>query len=180
MSLILRFTIVLSLALHAALAAFFIATRASRPSSAKKGIISVDFIQSVPEHEEAIENPSKDPSAAKAKQRAPIPQAIGDPEAAEQESSLYIMAVTKLISERKVYPLAAIDREEEGRVVVGVSLNRQGQVIGKKIEEPSPFSLLNQAALDTISAVGKFPPLPAGVVAPMHLHIPMIFKIQAP
>jgi TonB family protein len=86
--------------------------------------------------------------------------------------------VTALINQHKAFPPSAIDREEEGQVLIAVTIAKDGHILESKIESPSPFESLNQAALDAILAVGKFPELPDPTPEPIHLHVPLIFKIE--
>jgi|GEM_PF-5236219 len=185
MSSTLKIAIFCSLIFHLGLGAFLLVTRHDGPSL-KHGTIAVDFIQSVPHG--VIEDPHHHPGK-KSKGEIPkpantaastpsLPQTEGDPNSIAKESDLYISNVSKLINARKIYPRRAVEREEEGRVVLGVSVDREGHIVAAKIEDPAPFDSLNQAALDTIKAVEKFPPLPDQVPDPIHLHIPLIFKIE--
>jgi protein TonB len=102
----------------------------------------------------------------------------GDPKAMGEESSIFISTVSRMLEQKKIYPQSAIDREQEGKVVVGLTLNREGSLTAANIEEPSPFELLNEAALKTVRAVAKFPAVPALIPAPIHLHVPLIYRIE--
>ncbi len=161
----------------------FLLHRSYSPAISKKGIISVDFIQSVHHAKSSPVDKSKD-GKKKPTFRAPepdLPQAVaptGDPSASSPETDAYILAVLKIINQRKVYPPEAIDRGEEGRVMVAVSVSADGQVLDVRIEEPSPFARLNAAALQTVSNIKSFPPLPSGVAAPIHLHIPLVYRVE--
>ena len=86
--------------------------------------------------------------------------------------------VTRLIDARKAYPRAALARELEGRVVVALTLAGDGRLITAEVEEPCPFAMLNAAALQAVRAVAQFPPLPAACDRPLHLHVPIAFKIS--
>lgn len=150
----------------------------------KHGVIAVDFIQEV-HHEPTVSQKAVSTKAKKAnvKQKAQVKTAAPEPipfdkATVAQETNAYIISVARLINERKIYPREAVDREQEGRVVVGLTLNAAGEKVESAIEEPCPFQLLNDAALKTIAAVGKFPAVPAGVGVPLHLHIPLVFKVE--
>ncbi len=167
---------------HALVIAFLL-HRSYSTANLKKGVISVDFIQSIQHNKADVVEKAKD-GKKKPTFRAPEPVAAlstapaGDPAASSSETNAYILSVLKIINQRKVYPPEAIDRGEEGRVVVGVSVAASGQVLEVRIEEPSPFVRLNNSALQTVSNIKSFPPLPAGVAAPIHLHIPLVYRVE--
>lgn len=158
---------------------------------ARKGVVSVSLVESVqhqpqaqPQARAKVKSMEKAPVPEKSEQTAQQqptqgqPGEAGDPKAVARESDLLIGAVTQLINSHKIYPQEAIDREEEGKVTLGLTLDRAGQLLDLKVEEPSPFELLNQAALLTVRAVKQFPRLPEVVPAPLHLHVPLIFRIE--
>ncbi len=141
----------------------------------------MDFVQAVP-HGRQLSDPHRHPGKKAASELPSGPtepaKPEGNPNSTARESDLYIEAVTKLINARKVYPRMAIEREEEGRVVVAVTIDREGHLIESIVEEKAPFDSLNRAALETVKAVGDFPPIPSEVADPVHLHIPLVFKIE--
>lgn len=147
----------------------------------KRGLIDVQFIEPV-QHLPPVES-------GKALRRdlptdKPIPQAAGarvsvvDPAEVSRLTESYIQQILQLISRKKTYPKEALQREQEGKVMVAVTVEKDGQVIETVVEEAAPFEALNSAALETIRSVGKFPPLPEGIDAPLHLHIPLVFKLD--
>ena len=173
----------LSVAVHIALIAGLWIRRQAHPAS-KHGVIAVEFIQEV-RHEPAVSRQAVATQAKKAdvKQKAEekhsTPEAVPfDKATVERETNAYIISIARLINEKKIYPREAVDREQEGRVVVGLTLNASGEKIQASIEEASSFQLLNDAALKTVDAVGKFPPVPPDVGLPLHLHIPLVFKVE--
>jgi TonB family protein len=90
----------------------------------------------------------------------------------------YIQEVARLLNQNKVFPHASVEREEEGRVLIGLTLGRDGAVLDARVEEHSPFDRLNQAALQTVHNVTHFPAIPELVPAPLHLHVPLLFQIE--
>jgi TonB family protein len=182
-------TVALSAAVHLILFTIFYYKKHVAVNG-KHGVVSVSFIQSV-HHETSISSPVRvkshrsHPSAAM-KAAEPVPAQAepppnvesGDPNAINHESNIFISTVSRMLEQKKVYPQSAIDREEEGKVIVGLTLDREGTLTAANVEEPSPFALLNEAALQTVRAVAKFPPVPAVVAAPIHLHVPLIYRIE--
>lgn len=97
---------------------------------------------------------------------------------AADEISQYLGALIGILNQHKVYPRDAMERDEEGNVVIAVTVEGDGSVHSWRVESPCPFENLNQAALKAIQRAGRFPPLPAGVGAPAHFHIPIKFEIR--
>lgn len=155
----------------------------------KKGVISVDFIESyrhdvtpppsssAPRFRPKMQNESTPPAVTPPEANA-SDQPAGDPSAQARETDAYIQEVLTIISRRKVYPRESLIREEEGRVVLGVSLDAGGKVIEVHVEESSRFARLDEAALNIITDIPAFPRLPAVVNAPLHLHIPIVYRME--
>lgn len=187
---ILLLALVGSILLHFSIYYGLAFVRGRRPTLGH-GVVSVDFIQAV-QHEAPIATKAKPKSNPKAIPKAPaatqptvvpapalpISTPAGDPNALAHESNAFIGAVTGLLSQSKIYPRESIEREEEGRVIVGLTLDRNGQVIDAKIEEACVFVRLNEAALQTVKGVARFPEVPALLPAPIHLHVPLVFQIE--
>ncbi len=106
----------------------------------------------------------------------------------ETAESTYVNELASLLNRAKRYPRESIAREQEGRVVVAVSVDREGNVHETQISTPSPFRLLNEAALETVGRIGKFPAPPAILlsdagghgIGSRRLKIPISFRIERP
>lgn len=185
--------IILSVLAHLILLGVFSFRHSFSPPMRKgEGIVTVNFIETIDHDEDTGDKDpepqknKKDPSKFKAKplsetnlaQQAAQEKLPGDPRALARESDLFIAAVMKLVDLNKVYPQEAIDREEEGKVLVAVTISREGQLVELKVEDPSPFELLNEAALTSVQKIKKFPEVPLILSAPIHLHIPLMFKVK--
>lgn len=157
------------------------------------GVVTVDFIQAVSHEDDLVKNqqvgalskktrvekPSEQPANSNPSPAGPTnPALIGNPDAIAKESDLFLAEVTKLVDRNKIYPQDAISREQEGKVVVGITLDRNGNLIDTKIETPSPFQTLNEAAIKTLQGIHKYPDIPAIIPSPIHLHIPLVFRIE--
>lgn len=70
------------------------------------------------------------------------------------------------------YPAEARRRNQEGTVVVSFTVDANGSVIGARVATPSPWPLLNDAAVRAVRR-WKFP---AGPV--MNLQQPVVFQLQ--
>jgi TonB family protein len=151
--------------------------------SAKKGMISIDLIE--PVRHSPPPQPTG-PGIAKPTFRVATPAPQPQPESAQTpdaartspEMEVYILAVLKEIAKRKTYPLDSLDRGEEGKVVIGVSVESSGQVLEVRVEEPSAFARLNRAAVETVKGIQALPPVPSSLATPVHLHIPLVYRIE--
>lgn len=107
-------------------------------------------------------------------------------EARESAETRYVTDLAHLLDRNKQYPRESILREQEGRVVVSVSIDRDGIVHEKSVATPSPFHLLNLAALETVTRIGKFPAPPVALLHELGAHgtgslrlkIPLSFQID--
>jgi protein TonB len=97
---------------------------------------------------------------------------------AGSELQRYVGSLVQRLNEAKRYPRAAILREEEGRVIIGMRINPDGSVADVHIDVPSPFESLNRAALDTMRVVGKLPPPPTVNHSALRLRIPLNFELR--
>lgn len=96
----------------------------------------------------------------------------------ESETAQYIAMITHALERKRIYPPEALAREEEGKVVVGLTVTREGHVTQVTLEQGSPFSRLNQAAIATVNALGQLAPVPDTIDVPLHLHVPLSFRIE--
>jgi protein TonB len=91
---------------------------------------------------------------------------------------MYVASIIKRIDDMKVYPEDAIFRGEEGRVVVAIQILPNGTIRHFHLSEPCPFESLNHAALDTISRVGRLPPLPENRDSPLTVRLPLNYELS--
>jgi TonB family protein len=62
---------------------------------------------------------------------------------------------------------------------VSLKLGKNGNILNLFLVEECPFESLNHAALDTISSIGKFPPIPDELgINELTLKIPVEYKIK--
>ena len=182
----------LSCALHGLAYAWFGWTwRTAPPISA--GVVSVEFVEPVVHEARGavpLPKPKKSLRSRPAKNKSPGAPTVTEPDApvaptsarpapgvGSVESALFKAEVTRLINEQKSYPRAALAREWEGRVVVAITLDRDGSLRAATVEEPATFAVLNAAALDAVRSVRHFPALPASAGESLHLHVPIAFKM---
>jgi protein TonB len=79
------------------------------------------------------------------------------------------------LQRHKRYPAAAARQSEEGTVLLGFTLNRQGRVLASHIAKSSGYAELDHEALDMLSRAQPFPAPPADLpgqqfpyTVPMH------------
>jgi protein TonB len=93
-------------------------------------------------------------------------------------------AYMQLLNERKIpliqaeaqrrYDKKARKRQIQGRTVVAVKIDRNGDIMGSHIEESSKYSTLDRIALKAVENASPFPKPPH---APISLYIPINFKL---
>lgn len=77
------------------------------------------------------------------------------------------------------YPNSAIQRNREGKVVLKVTVNRDGEVKDVSFEEQSKFSALNRAANKAIAKSSPFPKIPEGIAGnEIELLVPINFSLS--
>lgn len=91
----------------------------------------------------------------------------------------YFSEITHEIHKHKYYPRRAYTLNQEGLVLVALKLGKKGNILDLFLVEECPFESLNHAALDTISGIGKFPPIPDELgMTELTLKIPVEYKIK--
>jgi protein TonB len=91
----------------------------------------------------------------------------------------YFSEITHEIHKHKYYPRRAYTLNQEGLVLVALKLGKKGNILDLFLVEECPFESLNHAALDTISGIGKFPPIPDELgMNELTLKIPVEYKIK--
>jgi protein TonB len=72
----------------------------------------------------------------------------------------YLRALQRWLERYKRYPPEAIDKNIEGKVVIGFTLARNGTVLDAWIERSSGAPIIDQAALAMLHRASPVPPLP--------------------
>jgi periplasmic protein TonB len=72
----------------------------------------------------------------------------------------YLEALRRWLAKYKQYPDEAVAKKEEGMVVLGFTLARDGTVLSAWIVRSSGFPVIDQAALDMMHRASPVPPVP--------------------
>jgi protein TonB len=72
----------------------------------------------------------------------------------------YLDRLRRWINQYKHYPKEALDRKDEGHVVVRFMITRDGTVLDPMIEQSSGSALLDTAAVQMLRDASPVPPLP--------------------
>lgn len=77
------------------------------------------------------------------------------------------------------YPNRAADKNQQGTVRIGVTIDRSGDLISAVITQESRFRLLNQAAHKAVKKAAPFPQLPEEMKADsFEVNLPITFRLQ--
>lgn len=102
--------------------------------------------------------------------------ADGDPNANPLER--YLFGLRQAIESKKVYPSLSRRMGETGKVLVILKLLRDGTVQDVRLKGSSRYARLDQVALDAVSAVEKYRPIPASIPEnELIVEVPIEFKL---
>lgn len=82
------------------------------------------------------------------------------------------------LERHKRYPSIARMNRWEGRVVVHVSVRRDGQLVNPEVEESSGYSVLDQAAVDVVQHASPLPLKYALEPSPVSVSIPLTYQLE--
>ncbi len=85
------------------------------------------------------------------------------------------------IAQFKHYPRIARNRGFEGQPVVAFTLGHNGELLEISVEQPSPFKLLDQAALKAVRAASPYPSIPKSLnLQSIRFKLPVSFILEEP
>jgi TonB family protein len=109
--------------------------------------------------------------------QAGVPDTAGDTSASRQVASIswvtpskkeqekrYLADLHAAIAGKKFYPEQARREGREGRVVVGITIRRDGEITNVTVVEPSGSRLLDRAASKAVRQLGRFRPFSNRIV----------------
>ena len=77
------------------------------------------------------------------------------------------------------YPNRAADKNQQGTVRIGVTINRSGKLVSAITTQESKYRLLNQAALKAVKKAAPFPELLEEMKADsFEVNLPITFRLQ--
>jgi len=83
------------------------------------------------------------------------------------------------IAQSKYYPRIARKRGFEGQPVVAFTLGNEGDLLELSIVNPSPFKILDEAALDAVKSASPYPPIPKLLKTDsMRFNLPISFMLE--
>ena len=92
----------------------------------------------------------------------------------------YTEELRQAIEAGKEYPALARVRGQTGRVDVGFRLLKDGLIAGVRIVHATGFSLLDEAALRSVTRLGRFRPVPNEISGGgLNVVLPVEFRLLA-
>lgn len=96
-----------------------------------------------------------------------------------QIKSGFSAKIRSRIAQVKYYPRIARNRGFEGQPVVAFTLGNGGELLELSIVNPSPFKLLDEAALDAVKSASPYPPIPELLkIKSMKFNLPISFMLE--
>jgi periplasmic protein TonB len=91
----------------------------------------------------------------------------------------YLHQVRSLLERNKIYPPTARRNNEQGTASVRFTITASGSIAGVSLSRSSGHSSLDQAAQETVSRVGRFPPLPTELQrSSLSIEVPLSFRLN--
>jgi protein TonB len=75
----------------------------------------------------------------------------------------YLTAIARRTSQFRFYPRAALENHERGRVVVRITVTRDGRVVDARVSQSSGSRSIDAAEVETVLKSSPFPPLPPDI-----------------
>ena len=105
---------------------------------------------------------------------------IGSTDGHTEASALgtYLFGLRQLIQQSKIYPSLSKKMGETGKVIIILELLKDGTIRDVKIKDNSQYARLNQAALETVTKVEKYKPIPDSITAQqLKVEVPIQFSL---
>ena len=85
------------------------------------------------------------------------------------------------IAQFKHYPRIARDRGFEGQPVVAFTIGLNGELLEISVAKPSPYKMLDQAALDAVQSASPYPSIPESLkLETIRFKLPVSFILEEP
>lgn len=130
----------------------------------------MDIVQSEPETSEQKNKPMASPSTEKSQTSTEQ----GDTNPQPPEEYLLLALLNEELSRHFFYPPLAIRRGQQGTVALGFVIDRQGQINNIHVAQSSGHAILDRAAVQALSRVGKLSSRPQ---QPHSLQLPVAYRL---
>lgn len=89
----------------------------------------------------------------------------------------YLSRVARQIAQHRIYPASALSNNQGGRVVIRVTVARDGHVLDVGVRTSSGWPAIDAAEVETIRRAAPFPPLPSEMPGdPVILVLPVTYS----
>ena len=101
-----------------------------------------------------------------------------DPSQIEALENEYLSKLRYLIEKNKIYPRSAKRLNQTGKVHISFIISKDGQIKNAKIIQDSKFKRLDEAAIEILSKINKFEPIPEKLNKnSWEITVPIIYEI---
>ena len=112
------------------------------------------FEETINENRESNDNPPADRNNSAGESEGISADQMG------KIKKAFSLQVRTKIAQSKYFPRIARKRGFEGEPVVAFTLADTGDLLKVSLNKPSPYKLLDEAALDAVKSAGPYPPIP--------------------
>lgn len=174
----LTLALLLSVLCHGMIFFFFLLpTCGQKPPT--EGRVAIELVSQFHHGEDSTKGTKSRRSAPPVKSPSNVSAPTATKSSVDHVTQEYLLGIRDIVDRNKKYPRESLRRGEHGRVVLGITIEADGEIAEIHIEESSGASRLDHAAIETLRRVKKFPPLPPGSESPQHVHIPISFQIHS-
>lgn len=119
--------------------------------------------------EKPVEKVVKKPEPKKVFEKEQVPQEVSqkaqksekiNPKVLKAVENEYLLKLKRLIDKNKKYPKAAKRLNQTGKVYLSFTIGKNGEIKNVRISKNSKYSRLNKAAIEILTKIKKFEPIP--------------------
>ena len=90
----------------------------------------------------------------------------------------YLLKLKRLIEKNKKYPKSAKRLKQMGKVYLSFTISKNGDIVNVRISKNSKYKRLNKAALEILSNIKRFEPIPKELKkSTWDITVPVVYKI---
>lgn len=90
----------------------------------------------------------------------------------------YVQQLKLYLEQNKRYPRTALRLRQSGTVKIRLKIKTDGEFGEVEVISPSPFKILNNAAVDLLKGLGRFKPLPEKLDNDEEFVIPIAYQLK--